>query len=129
MIGKQTRQRSAIRGVLKTEGRPLTAEEIYRLARRDIPRLGLATVYRSIRRMVEERQLIGVDFPGHPTRYELPSLGQHAHFICSICGRVFDLPDAPHATAIRLPEGFSREGCELVVYGSCPDCGDPDDEA
>jgi Fur family transcriptional regulator, ferric uptake regulator len=121
MIERSTRQRRAIRDVLEEEGRPLTADEIYRLAREDIPSLGVATVYRSIRRMVEEHQLIGVDFPGHPTRYELPAGGQHAHFICSVCGRVFDLPGASKMQ-VQLPRGFVEEGQELMIYGRCGDC-------
>lgn len=121
----RTRQRAAIRGVLQKESRPMTAEEIHRLARQIIPSLGVSTVYRSIRCMVDEQELVGVDFPGQPPRYELPTRDLHSHFICSKCQSVFDLPDSPPLPPVPMPEGFQLGGCELVVFGICARCGDP----
>lgn len=100
----------------------MTAEEIHRLARRVIPTLGVSTVYRSIRRMVNEQQLVGVDFPGQPPRYELPTRDMHSHFICSKCQSVFDLPDTPSLPPVPVPEGFQFGGYELVVFGICAQC-------
>jgi Fur family transcriptional regulator, ferric uptake regulator len=120
----QTRQRAAIRDVLQKERRPMTAEEIYRLARQTIPAIGLSTVYRSIRRMVGEQQLVGVDFPGHPPRYELPTRDVHSHFICSACEKVFDLPEAPEISPVALPAGFTSHGYEVIVFGICQACGE-----
>jgi Fur family transcriptional regulator, ferric uptake regulator len=100
----------------------LTAQEIHQLARAILPRLGLATVYRSIRRMVGEFQLVGVDFPGQPPRYELPNRIAHAHFICATCQKVFDLPQIPAQVPIDLPPGFVGQGYELIVFGHCPSC-------
>lgn len=119
---KRTRQRTAIQSVIKAENRPLTPEEIHHLARREIPRLGLSTVYRTLRRMQDEQHLVGVDFPGQPTRYELPTRDAHSHFVCSRCERVFDLPRTPRISSIPLPEGFQAEGYELVVFGVCSGC-------
>lgn len=118
----QTRQRTAIRQVLDHEKRPLTAQELHQLARASLPSLGLSTVYRTIRRMVNDFQLVGVDFPGQPPRYELPTRSAHAHFICSICQKVFDLPEIPEQAPIQLPENFLSQGYELVVFGKCPAC-------
>lgn len=118
----QTRQRAAIRAVLASENRPLTADEIHRLAREASPRLGVSTVYRSIRKMLAEEQLVGVDFPGQPPRYELPTQDVHSHFICSKCGKVFDLPEIPEILPFTLPEGFQAEGHEIVVFGICAAC-------
>lgn len=100
----------------------MTAEEIHRLARRVIPTLGISTVYRSIRRMVDDQQLVGVDFPGQPPRYELPTRDLHSHFICSGCDRVFDLPENPAIAPAALPKGFRSHGYELVVFGFCDKC-------
>lgn len=119
---KHTRQRNAIREVIEKEGRPLTAAEIYRMARKIIPRLGMATVYRALRRMQDEQRLVGMDFPGQPTRYELPTQTAHSHFICSICGKVFDLPDVPEIPPVEAPKGFQAKGYEFVIFGSCAEC-------
>lgn len=126
MTEKKTRQRAAIIQVFRAEERPLTAAEIHRLARGTIPRLGLATVYRLIRRMLDEQELVGVDFPGQPTRYELPTRAMHSHFICTRCNKVFDLPDSATSSqfSIELPPGFQARGHEMIVFGLCPNCAE-----
>lgn len=103
----------------------MTAEEIHRLARQTLPTLGISTVYRSIRHMVTEQQLVGVDFPGHPPRYELPTRDLHSHFACSGCQKIFDLPQNPDIPSLPLPEGFTFHGYDLVLFGLCDDCSDP----
>ena len=118
----QTRQKQAILSVLQQEQRPLTRDELLRLGREKVPRLGAATVNRAIRELTERHALIGVDFPGQPTRYELPAPDEHPHFICRVCERVYDLPlplKLPHA---RLPEGFCATGGEVIYTGTCPQC-------
>jgi Fur family ferric uptake transcriptional regulator len=47
----------------------------------------------------------------------------HAHFECSVCGRVLCLAAAaPQPQA--LPEGFRAESVALTVRGRCADCND-----
>ena len=118
----QTRQRDAILSVLKEVGRPVTRDEILSLARRKVPRLGPATVNRAIREMTAAFQIIGVEFPGQPRRYELPADSEHPHFICRSCNKVFDLPVAMQLPQVHAPKGFVVTGGEIVYSGTCPDC-------
>lgn len=118
----RTRQREAIGEVLQEAGRPLTREEILALGRAKVPRLGPATVDRTIRELTANFQLIGVEFPGQPRRYELPAENEHPHFICRCCDRVFDLPVAMRLPKIQPPDGFSISGGEVIYSGNCPDC-------
>lgn len=118
----QTRQREVILDVLRDAGRPLTREEILRLGRQRIDRLGSATVDRAIREMTAEFYIIGVEFPGQPRRYELPADAEHPHFICRRCDRVFDLPIAMQLPEISPPKGFSVTGGEVIYTGTCPAC-------
>ena len=123
---RQTRQRQAIIKVLERERRPLTAEEIHRRAKDLAPRLGITTVYRSIKDMLGDGALVGVRYPGQPTRYEVPA-PEHIHFICNRCRQVHDLPMPQADVNLRLPEGFIAQGQELIVFGICPDCSpEPD---
>ena len=122
VVERQTRQRKAILTVLREQGRPLTVEEILRFGRRHVPRLGMTTVYRSIREMLGEGVLLGVQYPGQPTRYELPAQSDHIHFICNHCRKVHDLPLSQTEISLSLPRGFVAEGQELIVYGTCADC-------
>jgi len=67
-------------------------------------------------------QVIGVEFPGQPRRYELPAESEHPHFICRRCDRVFDLPVAMQLPQVHAPKGFVVTGGEIVYAGTCPDC-------
>lgn len=71
---RSTRQRRAIRRVLLETRRPLSPREILELARKQVPSLGLATVYRNLRALVEEGAVVPVALPGSPcgTRRQAP---------------------------------------------------------
>ena len=109
---RSTRQRRAIRRVLLETRRPL----------KQVPSLGLATVYRNLRALVEEGAVVPVALPGEPLRYEAAGAGHHHHFLCRGCGRAFELPGCRLEAHLDLPPGFSAEDHEVVVYGRCPDC-------
>ena len=118
----QTRQREVILDVLHDAGRPLAREEILKLGRQQIDRLGSATVDRAIREMTDDSCIIGVEFPGQPKRYELPAESEHPHFVCRVCERVFDLPITMELPEIKVPKGFKVLGGEVIYSGTCPNC-------
>ena len=120
---RSTCQRKAILEVLKNEARPLTVTEIYTLASKAAPRIGLRTVYRNIRELVEAGQMVGVAYPGQPPRYEIVVDRNHKpHFICGLCNKVFELDSNLEAKTTwgEIP-GFVVEGTETVFYGRCKD--------
>ena len=117
-----TRQRQVICDVIRNAQRPLSRDEIVKLGRQQIQRLGSATVDRAIREMVESFELIGVEFPGQPKRYELPAESEHPHFVCRTCEQVFDLPITMQLPEIKAPKGFEVSGGEVIYSGTCPNC-------
>ena len=119
-----TEQREVILAVLKEADRPLTREEILERGRRQLPRLGVATVNRAIREMTRNLEIVGVVYPGQPRRYELPVGKEHPHFICRTCDRVFDLSASMQLPPIKVPEGFVVTGGEIVYTGKCAECAD-----
>ena len=52
-MGRNTQQRKAIVNVIDAEQRPLSVQEILDLATHECPGLGIATVYRNVRALVD----------------------------------------------------------------------------
>lgn len=119
---RRTVQRDAIRGAIERAGRPLAPAEVLELAAADAPTLGLATVYRALRALEDSGEIVAVDVPGQPPRYERAGLDHHHHFQCDVCGRLFDLPGCPGNVAALAPEGFAVERHEITLFGTCAEC-------
>lgn len=122
---RKTSQRQAIREAFEREKRPLAPNEVLAVAQEDVPKLGIATVYRTLKSLVDEGWLSPVELPGEPARYELAGLDHHHHFHCMGCGRVFDVPGCAKAVHDLLPKGYTLERHEIVLYGRCDACGKP----
>ena len=122
LSGMVTKQKSIINRILKNTERPLSRDEILIKGREYLPRLGSATVDRFIKQMCENFELVGLSFPGQPTRYELPVEKEHPHFICRVCEKVFDLDIPMRLPKVTLPDGFNLSGGEVVYSGTCPKC-------
>lgn len=119
-----TKQKSVINKILEKTNRPLSREEILLKGRKRLPHLGAATVDRFIKEMRQSFELVGLSFPGQPTRFELPADKEHPHFICRVCEKVFDLDIPMRLPSVNLPEGFDVSGGEVVYSGTCPKCKD-----
>lgn len=119
---RSTRQRSAIRRVIAQADRPLLPTEILVEAQRTVPALGIATVYRNLKLMVDDGELCVVTLPGVTPRFELAESDEHVHLLCRRCSRVFDIYGCPGDFASLLPEGFRVDDYELTLYGVCPAC-------
>ncbi len=121
MTERNTRQRRTIREVVERAGRPLSTDEILDGAQQAIPSLGMATVYRSIRALLDEGWLTAVGVPGRSPLYERAGKGHHHHFACSRCRRVYELGEC--AAEIRdLPPGFVATAHDITIYGTCAAC-------
>jgi Fur family ferric uptake transcriptional regulator len=119
---RASRQRAAIHTVIAQAARPLSPQEILRDARRVVKRIGLATVYRNLRRLSAEGAIRLVTLPGEGARYEIAEAAHHHHFQCTQCRRVFDVPGCPGDLRRLTPRGFVVERHDITLYGRCPDC-------
>jgi Fur family ferric uptake transcriptional regulator len=119
---RHTRQRAALSEVFRDAGRPLSAGEARRLAARRVRGIGMATVYRNIKRLLADRVLATVDLPGDAPRYEMRREGHHHHFRCRRCDRVFDVDGCSPSLRRGLPKGFLVHGDAVVLYGTCREC-------
>ncbi len=120
---RQTRQRQVISQVIRSAAGPLTVHDIHKRGQEELPALGIATVYRTVKLLLDEGLIQPVILPSGDTRYESTGLGHHHHFHCRVCDEVFDLESCP----VQIPRGkfdagFTVEDHELTLYGTCPAC-------
>ena len=119
---RNTAQRRAIHKALQDAGRPMGPNEIFDAARSLVPGLGIATVYRAIKHLLDDRFLAQVELPGEPPRYEIAGKEHHHHFRCNNCNRVYDVDGCPDTFKQLLPRGFRLEGHEIYLFGRCSAC-------
>lgn len=118
---RNTRQKTIVPQVLDAAGRPLTVAEILEAGQKDMPTLGIATIYRAIKRLLETQEIVAVAIPGDPVRYETPH-HHHHHFKCGGCDKVYELEGCLKDLKHMLPRGFRMESHDLTFYGKCRDC-------
>ena len=120
-----TAQRRLVLDVLSAAERHLDASEIYERAHDRDPRLSLATVYRTLNALVESgvvRQLHLADEHHH---FELDRQDRHAHLVCSVCGRIWEVDGAELARAAKEAGrqfGFQVATARVEVIGLCAEC-------
>jgi len=121
---RRTSQREAIAQVFRKTNGPLTVEQIHARAAQTIPRLGTATVYRTIKLLIDTGRIHNVVMPDGEMRYESADLDHHHHFHCRACKQVFDLPGCPLPPSLEpaFPEGFEVDSHEVTLFGTCPKC-------
>lgn len=125
---KGTQQQEAIRKALIDAGRPLSVDEVLRLARGEVAGLGIATVYRNLKALQLQGQIAAVDLPGQPPRWEMAPGGHHHHFLCRTCNKLFEVQDCPRGLASLLPEGCVLEAHDILLRGLCSACHIPGQE-
>lgn len=119
---RDTVQRRALRAAFERAARPLSPAELLAEAQGEVPGLGLATVYRNVRALVDEGWLEEVALPGAPNRYEIAGKHHHHHFRCRVCDRVFEVEGCPPDLRTLLPAGFRLEGHDITLVGRCAAC-------
>lgn len=84
--------------------------------------MGIATVYRNVKVLLEDGWLQPVELPGAPSRYEVAGKHHHHHFHCRQCDKVYEVEDCPADLEHLTPAGFELETHEIILYGTCSQC-------
>jgi Fur family transcriptional regulator, ferric uptake regulator len=128
------------KGLRSTSQRRLIAEEFFagpphvsieellaRVRQRD-PKVGYATVYRTLKLFTECGIADERHFGDGPSRYELSDESthhHHDHLICVSCGKIIEfhddrIEDVQEEVARSL--GFRVDSHKHEIYGECADC-------
>ncbi len=130
---KVTWQRLLVLKVLSASPQKhFTAEEIYETGKADDPRIGLATVYRTVQLLAELHMIHRVNLDDGFVRYEIGDMcagtpkHRHHHLICLKCGKVLSFEeDYLEELEKKITEttGFQVADHEVKLYGMCKECG------
>lgn len=120
-----TPQRRVVAEVLHGEHVHLTADEIHDRAVVVLPEISRATVYNTLRELVDMGEVLELAADGKAKRYDPNAADGHQHLVCSRCGVLYDVP-SPDLSTIAIPKshrrGFEIKGIEIIYRGVCPAC-------
>lgn len=122
---KSTRQRDLIVERFFSLNKHISAEELLDAVRTDQPRIGYATVYRTLKLLVEQGFAVTKDFGDGFMRYDPVHNDQdphHDHLICIDCRRIIEFNDpalAERAEAVAARLNFSLRRKKVELYAAC----------
>lgn len=126
MQSRNTNQRKIILDIMKENYTHPTADEIYEKARSINPHISRGTVYRNLGVLSESGEVLKICVPNGSDHYD-STLKEHYHFVCSKCGKMYDIPqtikiDTELVSELMSKDGFEIKSHNLVFLGLCPDC-------
>jgi Fur family ferric uptake transcriptional regulator len=123
---RSTSQRDAILELFLEAGRHLSAEELYDRVKKSHPGISYATVYRTLKLLVEAGLAKENHFDDGYTRFEYNSTdGHHDHLICTRCGEIVEFEnDKIEALQLDVAKqnGYKVQNHKLEIYGLCSKC-------
>ncbi|MEC7241105.1 MAG: transcriptional repressor [Myxococcota bacterium] len=118
---KQTRQRQAIVEAFFSADGHLSLQDLLNVVQESDPGVGFATVYRTMKMLVEAGVAKERDFGADQALYELVHPNEHHdHLICSVCGLIFEFEDEiieSRQEEIAQGLGLTITGHRHVLYG------------
>lgn len=119
---RMTKQRMSILKCLSESGRPLYIEEILAKTSLEIPQINLSTVYRTVKKLVQEEKIALLNLPGNKSCYEIVKKEHSHYFLCDGCNKIYFINKCPRGLSEIFPQGFSVLGHSITLNGFCLDC-------
>lgn len=116
-----TKQRKLIFDIIQQSDEHLTAEQIYSIAKVHMPALAIGTVYRNLKIMSDEGDILHIPVAGAPDRYDR-TIVPHDHLICDKCKRVYDLSGGDIKSTLENMAGQKITSYDLIVHFVCNHC-------
>lgn len=127
---RKSKQRDLILDIVKADNTHPTAEWIYGEAKKKIPTIGIATVYRNLNQLVDMGVILKISMPGQSDRYDGTTC-KHYHMRCSKCGKLIDIYPVDNDSMPELKSAIAKsfgisdrkfEISETMLSYVCDDC-------
>jgi len=120
---RQTEQRHAIATTFFSYAGHPNIDELYARIRVTHPSIGQATVYRTLKLLVECGLAHESQFGDGTTRYEATHTDEHHdHLVCVECGHIFEFHNEQIESlqeTIAASHGLNVTDHKMVIYGEC----------
>jgi Fur family ferric uptake transcriptional regulator len=123
---RMTRQRRLIAEVLLNEVGHLNIDELFGLVRKKDPHVGYATLYRTVKLLVECGLVTSAQFGDGSARFESAvNRPHHDHLICTECACIIEFENE-EIEALQVQEcekhNFLMRHHKMEIYGLCINC-------
>lgn len=121
---KYSKQRQLVKEKITGRKDHPTASTIYEELRKNDKNLSLATVYRNLNFLVENKEVKKIVLDGED-RFD-PNICEHGHFICDDCEEVQDIEIEKELIELIKKNSSNVAGtiytCDFTIRGICDKC-------
>ncbi|MGC5629460.1 Fur family transcriptional regulator [Georgenia sp. Z1344] len=121
---RRTWQQTAVEEAIGADSTFVSAQELHRRMQGSERQVGLATVYRVLKRLVSLGQVDALQTTDGETLYRACEVGHHHHLVCESCGATVDVepPDESWMDEVARQHGFEKVRHVVDIYGRCAAC-------
>lgn len=105
-----------------------TADDVCASVHATLPTMSVQSVYLVLHSLTDAGLLRRLDVSRGPSRYETRVADNHHHAVCSVCGRIEDVPCAIGSAPCLEPSdahGMIIHTADVIYQGVCRDCALP----
>lgn len=121
---RMTKQKKIVLEEIRKVSSHPTAYDIYKMARKRLPKISLGTVYRNLDVLSRFGLIQKIEMGNAQTRFDA-NTRNHYHVRCIHCDRADDVPVDMSSVvndAISKVSNYKILGHSMEFYGVCPEC-------
>ena len=123
---KITKQRRIVLKIFLECKNHVSVEELYNIVLKTEPKIGLATVYRTLALLTKSGLALEMDFGDGQKRYESSYKSvHHDHMVCTECGKILEFNHPlieKYQEEVAKQNKFKITSHKLDLFGLCQDC-------
>jgi Fur family peroxide stress response transcriptional regulator len=119
-----SKQREKILEVLTENAVHPTAEGLLDFLEKSGANIGITTLYRNLNQLAQAGIIKKIDGLESSAHFDHNTF-EHYHFICTKCGKVFDVPSDIAPDLVKNTQettGFDITSHDIVFHGICSEC-------